>query len=218
MSPKSDLQSSHRSQRKTDTKSRGAGWPHPLKIVPPVLLAAIAATVFISMGRGTPLTSDPVTQSNPQARTDPPGTIDGAKNPELIPDDVAYRAVLLGIAERENATDQEKARFEAKIASAGLSADDKLALLVILAAFQKQMDALNAQISEVLQRDPVPLAGTPDYQQLVDLTKDREPIFVEALSAIPARLGAEGAAKFQAYIQNQKRNMKYLPDTAVPKP
>src|SRR5262245_48959152 len=56
----------------------------------------------------------------PQPQLDPPGTIDGAKNPELIPDEVAYRLVLLAFAERENASEAEQARFRAKIAPAGL--------------------------------------------------------------------------------------------------
>jgi len=162
---------------------------------------------------GTPAAAQPQT-----AQPDPPGTIDGAKNPELIPDDVAYRMVLLGIAEPENATDAQKARFQAKIASAGLNGDDTQALLGILGTFQSQLDALNAHTNLILASDPIPLAGTPDYQKLVDLGKKREPVFTQAMSALPARLSADGAAKLLAYVQNQKRGMKYLPETPMPQP
>lgn len=144
---------------------------------------------------------------------DPPGTIDGAKNPELIPDDVAYRLVLLAVAEPENATDAQKARFQAKIASAKLNEEDTEAFLRILGTFQKQLGALNAQASQILARNPIPLPGTPDYQTLVDLSKQREPLFVEAMSAVPARLSADGFTNLQTYIQNAKRGMKYLPDS-----
>ena len=143
----------------------------------------------------------------------PPGTIDGAKNPELIPDEVAYRLVLLALAEPENPTDAQRARFQAKIAPAKLSEDDSEAFLLILGTFQKQLDALNAQASQIRARNPIPLAGTPDYPSLVDLSKQSEPVFAEAMSAVPARLSAEGYAKFQTYIQNAKRGMKYLPDS-----
>ena len=146
-------------------------------------------------------------------RPDPPGTIDGAENPELIPDDAAYRLVLVAIAEREDATKAETARFRAKIASAGLNEEDTEALGLILVALQKQLDALNAQAHQILAQDALPLAGTPDYQQLVELNKKRAPVFREAMSAIPARLSLEGAAKFQAYVQNEKRRMKYLPES-----
>jgi len=151
-------------------------------------------------------------QPPPVVATDPPGTIDGAKSPELIPDDVAYRLVLLAVAEREDATDAQKARYRAKVASAGLNEDDTEAFRVILAAFQKQLDALNAQANEILARDPLPYAGTPDYQRLVVLSKQREPVFAQAMSALPARLTADGLAKLQSYVQKVKRGMKYLPE------
>jgi hypothetical protein len=150
------------------------------------------------------------------APSDPPGTIDGSKNPELIPDIVAYRLVLLGIAEPENATDAQQARFRAKIASAQLNEDDLQMLLGILGTFQNQMDALTAQANQILARDPIPFAGTPDYQSLVGLSKQREPVFNQAMSALSARLSADGAAKLQAYVESAKRGMKYLPESPMP--
>jgi predicted lipoprotein len=121
--------------------------------------------------------------------------------------------VLLALAEPENPNDAQRARFQAKSASAKLSEDDREAFLRILGTLQKQLDALNAQASQILARNPIPLPGTPDYQSLVDLSKQREPVFVEAMSAVTARLSAEGYAKLQTYIQNAKRRMKYLPDS-----
>jgi hypothetical protein len=179
----------------------------------PFLLAfLILASPFLTSTGGFRGTETQPVQPPPAAAADAPGTIDGAKNPELIPDDVAYRLVLLGIAEPENATDAQKARFQAKIAYAGLNEDDTVALLVILGAFQKQLDALQAQAEQILARDPLPLAGTPDYQQLVELSKQRQPVFAEAMSALPARLSVDGATKLQAYVENEKRGMKYLPE------
>jgi hypothetical protein len=147
----------------------------------------------------------------PAGQSDPPGTIDGSKNPELIPDTVAYRLVLLAIAEPENATDAQQARFRAKISSAHLIEDDIQILLGILGPFQNQMDALTAQANQILARDPLPFAGTPDYQSLTGLSRQRETIFNQAMSALPARLSADGAARLQAYVESAKRGMKYLP-------
>jgi hypothetical protein len=163
-----------------------------------------------ALENATPVPGGPAAGQPQTPRPDPPGTIDGAENPELIPDDAAYRLVLVAIAEREDATEAEKARFRAKIASAGLDEEDAEGLFRILGSFQKQLDGLNAQASQILARNPLPFAGTPDYQQLVELNKKRVPVFREAMSAIPARLSLEGAAKFQAYVQNEKRRMKYL--------
>lgn len=93
----------------------------------------------------------------PAGQSDPPGTIDGSKNPELIPDTVAYRLVLLAIAEPENASDAQKARFRAKIGGAQLGEDDIQMLLGIVGPFQNQMDALTAQANQILARDPLPV-------------------------------------------------------------
>jgi hypothetical protein len=178
----------------------------------PFLLAfLILLSPFLTSSGGFRGTQTQPTQP-PAPAADPPGTVDGAKNPELIPDNDAYRVVLLAVAEPEDASDAQKARYQAKIASAGLSADDAEAFRVILAALQTQLDALNAQASQILARDPLPYAGTPDYQQLVELSKQRQPVFAEAMSALPARLSADGVAKLQAYVQNEKRRMKYLPE------
>jgi len=162
-----------------------------------------------------PVPGGPAAAQPQTPRPDPPGTIDGAENPELIPDDAAYRLVLVAVAEREDATKAETARYRAKIASARLNEEDTEALRLILAALQKQLDALNAQAHQILAQDALPLAGTPDYQQLVELNKKRAPVFREAMNAIPARLSLEGAARFQAYVQNEKRRMKYLPESPL---
>ena len=180
----------------------------------PFLLAllVLGSPFFTSSGGFRALQTQPAQQ--PSAATpDAPGTINGATNPELIPDDVAYRLVLLAIAEPQNPSDAQQARFRAKIGPAGLNDDDTAALLIIVVAFQKQLDALNVQVTQILARDPLPPAGSPDYQQLAGLAQQRSPVFTEATSALPARLSADGMAKLQAFVQNEKRRMKYHPDS-----
>jgi hypothetical protein len=147
---------------------------------------------------------------------DPPGTIDGGKNPELIPDEAAYRLVLLAVAERENATEEEMARFQAKIAPAGLDDNDAEAFLGILTAFQKQLDALQGQASAVMARDPFPQPGSVDYNTLLQLGQQKQAVFAEAMGAVPARLSSDGAAKLDAYVKGEKRSMKYIPDMPTP--
>jgi len=142
--------------------------------------------------------------------------VDGAKNPELIPDEAAYQAVFLALAEHENATDAEKTRFHVKAAAAGLSNDDEQALFTLLAAFRKQMDALRAQVRAIMARDPIPHPDSVDYKELLDLTKRYKAVFAEAMSAVPARLSAEGVAKLDAHVKHEKRGMKYVPDMQPP--
>ena len=184
------------------------------RLVPIVMLLAVAGVAALIIGKGTAAqTESTVTQSpRPAPKPDPPGTIDGKKNPELIPDEVAYRLVLIALAEPEDATDAEKARYQAKIRTAGLSTEDRDALFQVLGALHKQQEPLKAQAREIKTRNPFPFAGTPDYQKLLDLSKQREQAIAEAKSAIPARLSLAGASKLQAYVENEKHGMKYLPD------
>jgi hypothetical protein len=66
----------------------------------------------------------------------PPGTIDGAKDPELIPDDVAYKMLFLSIMEPDNPTDAQKARQESKLRLIRFSDADKAAFLTRLGEFR----------------------------------------------------------------------------------
>lgn len=147
---------------------------------------------------------------------DPPGMIDGSKNPELIPDQAAYRAVLLAFAEPENPTDAQKARFHAKIAPAGLGGLDTDAFFAVLTHFRKQSDALHTQAAAILARNPLPHPDSVDYQTLKDISQQEQSVFAEAISAIPARLSLDGAAKLDTFIKNEKRGMKYVPDMTWP--
>ena len=166
----------------------------------------------------TPAASAPASAPPQVAQPDPPGTIDGAKNPELIPDEVAYRLVLLAMAEPENATDAQKARFQAKVAPAGLDENDIQALFGVLAPFQTQVDSLSAQSSQILARDPIPPSGSPDYQQLVQLGQQKDTALAQAIGALPARLSSDGATKLQAFVETQKTGMKYLPEAPMKNP
>jgi hypothetical protein len=179
----------------------------PFLLALPVLLSPL----LTSSGRlHTPQGQSLQPQSDPTAN--PPGVIGGAQNPELIPDQVAYRMVFLAAAEPQDASDAEKARFRAKIGPAALSDEDTEAFRLILGTLKGQLDALNAQANQVLARDPLPPSGSPDYQQLAGLAAQRQPFFDQAMSALPARLSPEGWANLQAFVQNEKRRMKYLPE------
>lgn len=186
------------------------------RATPLLLVLLILALPFLTSPGGFHGAQPQSAQPSPQAATDPPGTIDGAKNPELIPDEAAYQVVFLALAEHENATEAEKARFHGKIAAARLSSDDEQALFAILAAFQKQMEAVQAQVSAIMAANPIPHPNSVGYQELMDLSKQYKAVFAEAMSAVPAKLSAEGVAKLDAHVKHEKRGMKYAPDMQAP--
>jgi hypothetical protein len=186
------------------------------RATPLLLVLLILVLPFLTLPGGFHSAQTQPAHPRPSAVADPPGTIDGAKNPELIPDEAAYQAVFLAFAEHDNATDAEKARFHAKIAAAGLSNDDEQALFTLLAAFRKQMEAVRAQVSAIMARDPMPHPDSVDYKELLDLTKQYKAVFAEAMSAVPARLSADGVARLDAHVKREKRGMKYVPDMQPP--
>jgi hypothetical protein len=147
------------------------------------------------------------------AGSDPPDTIDGAKHPELIPDDVAYRLVFLAIAEPESAPPARLALARAKIAPAGLSADDTAAFLTLLTAFRKEFDALNAQETDLLQRNFAVHPLSTVAEQLRGIRAQRAKLFADTIAALPARLSDEGMAKLEEHLQREKHAMKMFPSS-----
>jgi hypothetical protein len=143
---------------------------------------------------------------------DPPGTIDGAKTPELIPDETAWRMVFLGIAEPEAATEEQKARAQAKIASIGLNKQDAEAFLYMLSQFQTRLDGLTAQMVEIQNRSPMMHPLSTDAEQMRELLEQTYQLYADTTAALPAKLSPEGLEKLQAYMQETKRTTKIIPD------
>jgi tRNA-binding EMAP/Myf-like protein len=150
------------------------------------------------------------TQADP---ADPPGTIDGAKNPEMIPDDVALRMIVLAVAEPTNASEEQKQRARAKIASIGLSDEDAAAFLALLAQFQDEVDAVDKRVAEIYQATPFPDPASTVYKELVDLGNQKDQLATDAVAAIPAKLSQNGLTKLGAFLPQAKRGMKIIADT-----
>jgi len=147
----------------------------------------------------------------PTPQPDPPGTIDGAKNPELIPDEVAFQMLFLAVAEPEDATDEQKTRARAKIATAQLSEEDTQAFLKLLADFHKETTAVLAENAKIRARNPFPDRQSTDWPIVVDLRKRMEANALNTMAALPARLSPEGVAKLQAHLAEVKRGIKRVP-------
>ena len=67
-----------------------------------------------------------------------------------------------------------------------------------------------------MARDPFPQPGSVDYNTLLQLGQQKQAVFAEALSAVPARLSSDGVAKLDAYVKQEKRSMKYIPEMPTP--
>lgn len=182
-------------------------------------IAIGASLSLILMGGVLIFTTAAVPQTEPVAPVeqavaitpDPPGTIDGAKNPELIPDEVALRMIVLAVAEPVDATEQMRERARAKLNPIGLSEDDTAAFLGLLAEYQIQVDALDKQVADIYVRAPFPNAASTDYKQLLELGNQKDQLTNNAVSAIPAKLSQDGFTKLLAFLPQAKKGIKVTP-------
>jgi sulfur transfer protein SufE len=142
---------------------------------------------------------------------DPPGTIDGAKNPELIPDDVAYRVLLLAIAEPEDASPEQKARARAKIVRAQLSEDDEVLFLTMATQYKTQIDSLAAQAAQITNGIALVHPDSVQGRQLSQLGRQQDQVLVNTIAALKSRLSVGGSEKLDAHVQSIKRKMKLYP-------
>ena len=121
-----------------------------------------------------------------------PVMVDGSQHPELIPDEVAYRHFLLGIAFPANPTEQEKSHRYAKLRRLGLSSADQDALVSAVAGLRETVNALvangNSEDAASVQKKLIDAVGQSKLK-LVNLS-------------------AGGRAQLDSFIQNTfKRRM-----------
>jgi hypothetical protein len=95
-----------------------------------VLVVAVNVTAQNHSGHGGP----------------PPGSIDGAKNPQGIPDDVAYEVFLHTVAVRPNATPAERAASRIKFSRAQFNDADRTAFESVLQTFYTKNLSLRDEI------------------------------------------------------------------------
>jgi hypothetical protein len=168
----------------------------------------LSSTVARAQTAGTSQTAVPP--------SDPPGTIDGAKNPELIPDDVALRMIILAVAEPADAPPEAQARARAKLNAMALSEEDATAFLSLLEGFRAQADPIGKQAADIWARSAFPSPGSTDYGQLSNLGKQRQQLIAGTVAALPSRLSKEGQKKLAAFLLQAKRGMKVFPEMPMP--
>ena len=121
----------------------------------------------------------------------PAGSIDGAVNPELIPDVVAYRLFFSAAAEGSSPSSLQVVRQDAKLRPIQLAPDDKAALVDALSEFKNN-------IAQALTL-PSPVPGYLDAT--AQATVDR----------LRTKMSAGGFQRMEAYVRSQKRLMKRVP-------
>lgn len=148
-------------------------------------------------------------------KPDPLGTIDGATNPEMIPDHVAYMLIFRTIATPQG-TDFEKARSRAWAKFSGLDEGEAYKLIEAANEFVTQVKPLDQQAHEIKNRSwPNPDASV--MAQLTALQARKEALVANIITSLPNRLGELTAEKLHQHVSdNLKRKMKIAPVSANP--
>lgn len=161
-----------------------------------------------------------------QEHVDPPGTINGALNPELISDKVAYSMLFRLVADRPTQEEQNSIRSYLRQAGLGCQtcgatptgAEEAEIEAIIAAAeeFHRRVSLLDNQADEIKNRTwPNPSAEV--MMQLRQLDAQYEAIVTETIASLPARLGASGIRKLQRHVsEGMKRKIKVSPGPSTP--
>jgi len=129
--------------------------------------------------------------------------IDGAKNPELIPDSTALRLWLVTVSELPNATAQDSDRQRAHLAGLKLNELDHLQLTILLADFKGQYLNLIERYNESAKA-ALAHGGQPDPKLFLQQSDD----LVQATKAAIALRLPQCASRVDAQVQEQKNHIQ----------
>jgi hypothetical protein len=170
------------------------------------------------------ITRTPVLHGFQQPPADEPGVINGAKNPELIPDVVAYSLLFRFVSGAQGAEAQKRIRHYVRQMGLGdqtcylcsgekepkAKGDDRDidAFIAAAAEFQQRVNVLDQQAIEIRKRN-WPNLSTEEKAQLTRLQRQKEIIVTEIVASLPRRLRADGVNKVHAHVnERMKRRIK----------
>ena len=145
-------------------------------------------------------------QTSPPQHQHPTVTVvDGAKNPELIPDSTAYRVWLVTVSLPPHATEKERAFQQAHLRTLKLASGvDSLQLLTILTEFKSQYLSLIARYNESAKA--ALLNGSQPDEKL--FLQQRDDLVSSTRAAIAQRLTVQGASAIDAHVQGEKKRIQ----------
>src|SRR5216684_2152087 len=132
--------------------------------------------------------------------------IDGATNPELIPDSTAYRLFFVVVGLGNSPSDQDRIRQATNIAKIRLNDADVKTLTAAVNDFKASYDAAiqtHNSTADTLQKN----GQVPDVSAFLA----QRDVLVEATrNKLSSSLTADGSSRLNAYIQAEKHGMKIV--------
>jgi acetylornithine deacetylase/succinyl-diaminopimelate desuccinylase-like protein len=197
-----------------------------------LLLTIIVVTSGVAIGTSSKVNTKAVgappatsTAAALQEEQDPPGIVNGAHNPDLIPDRVAYSLIFRLISEHQG--EAEKENIRAYIRHLGLGKQgckkcllpseeaDVDALIAAANEFKQRVGTLDTQAGELRSRHRENLPPTVKGQ-LTQLQRRKDAIVAEIVASLPKRLSANGHQRLRERVRERvKSRVKMAPKTAA---
>lgn len=145
-------------------------------------------------------------QTSPPQHIHPDVTVvDGAKNPELIPDSTAYRLWLVTVSVPPNATEKDRTFQQAHLKKLQLTDADNLELRSVLTEFKSQYLSLIGRYNESAKAALLH-GGQADEKSFL---QQRDDLVSSTRDAIAQRLTHEGAARIDTHVQGEKSHIQF---------
>jgi hypothetical protein len=150
--------------------------------------------------------------------------INGAENPELIPDTVAYSLMFRFISGDQSVSAKKRIRSYVEL----FGTDDQLcnlcqgqmkdadidAIIAVADEYQRRVTILDGQAEGIKRNNPQTI-GTEAMIQLKQLQHQKDVLITEIVSSLPKRLSSKGLSKLQSHITKRvKGRTKYKPNTS----
>lgn len=165
-------------------------------------VAGILGLAFVGHSSGVP-TAVAESAQHSHGSTDvghvmpPPVLVDGAKEPERVPDDIAYYHFIKNASVLRSASREERARRDAFVHQARLSDTDRAALLAALTDVRQELD----EISEARRAIASGSASVTDGLLASGLQARERFALDAARSRIELNLTEEGSQRLAEHIR-----------------
>ena len=190
-----------------------------------ILVSAIAIVTVITIS-GVLKAVNPTTEAvsppkvsavaAPVQSQDPPGTIDGAVTPQLIPDNVAYELFFNFFSNRPAS---ERGKLEAYCNQSALAGVNLDSILAAAAYYQQVVATIDEQAQAIRDSNPHVTAGDAALvnAQLAPLQAQREALVTAAIAKLADFVGPAGAVAIRQHIDGRiKLRTKILPGPNMP--
>jgi hypothetical protein len=155
--------------------------------------------VLIANGTGASATPQHPTELS-AAPTTPGGplslTIDGARTPELVPDDVAYRHLISAVAVSASPSTLELSRQTAMFEVMGLSASDRTAFIANTVTVRDALHSLDQTLRD----------GHHDLRTAEHLRRQRLLVLDTATARVLSALSPSGVLLLKAHVANRVKS------------